>query len=118
MSLQERIEGLRARHQELEAALKDANAHYTNNIEIHQIKKQKLAIKDEIAQLENQLQILPRQFSVGQGPAKSRKDKLLGFQLGSVKYCNSRVHCQFFVEIEISVATKLEMDVTSSALAQ
>ena len=55
MSLQERIEGLRARHQELEAALKDANARYTNNIEIHQIKKQKLAIKDEIAQLETQL---------------------------------------------------------------
>lgn len=55
MSLQERIEGLRARHQELEAALEDANAHYTNNIEIHQIKKQKLAIKDEIAQLETQL---------------------------------------------------------------
>ena len=41
MRLQERIEGLRARHQELEAALEDANAHYTNNIEIHQIKKQK-----------------------------------------------------------------------------
>ena len=55
MSLEERIAGLRARHQELEAALKDANAHYTNNIEIHQIKKQKLAIKDEIAQLETQL---------------------------------------------------------------
>ena len=82
MSLQERIEGLRARHQELEAALKDANAHYTNNIEIHQIKKQKLAIKDEIAQLETQLYVLYRQFFVGQEPAKSRGYKLLGFSTG------------------------------------
>ena len=55
MSLQERIGDLRARHQELEAALKIANTHYSNNIEVHQIKKQKLAIKDEIAQLEAQL---------------------------------------------------------------
>ena len=55
MSLQERIGDLRTRHQELEAALKIASANYSNNIKIHQIKKQKLAIKDEIAQLEAQL---------------------------------------------------------------
>lgn len=55
MSLQERIEALRARHQELEAALEDANSHYVDDVEVHDLKKQKLAIKDEIAELEAQL---------------------------------------------------------------
>ena len=55
MSLQERIEALRACHQELETALKDANARYRDDVEVHEIKKQKLAIKDEIAQLEAQI---------------------------------------------------------------
>ena len=55
MSLQKRIEDLRTRHQELEAALEHANAHYSDNMKVHQIKKQKLAIKDQIAQLEAQL---------------------------------------------------------------
>ena len=55
MSLQERIEALRACHQELETALEDANARYRDDVEVHEIKKQKLAIKDEIAQLETQI---------------------------------------------------------------
>ncbi len=55
MSLQERIKALRACHQELETALEDANARYRDDVEVHKIKKQKLAIKDEIAQLEAQI---------------------------------------------------------------
>jgi len=55
MSLQDRIEALRQRHHELETQLKDVNSHYTDDIEVHDLKKQKLAIKDEIAQLEAQL---------------------------------------------------------------
>ncbi len=55
MSLQERIEALRTRHQELETALDDASSHFDDDISVHELKKQKLAIKDEIAQLEAEL---------------------------------------------------------------
>ncbi|MEK9752992.1 MAG: YdcH family protein [Rhodospirillaceae bacterium] len=55
MSLHERIEALRQRHQELEAQLDDATSHFIDDIEVHDLKKQKLAIKDEIADLEAQL---------------------------------------------------------------
>ncbi len=55
MSLQERIESLRQRHQELESQLDEATVHFTDDIEVHDLKKQKLAIKDEIADLEAQL---------------------------------------------------------------
>ncbi len=55
MSLQDRIEALRQRHEELESALDNATGHYTDDAEVHDLKKQKLAIKDEIAQLEAQL---------------------------------------------------------------
>jgi len=55
MSLQDRIEALRHRHQELESQLENATDHYTDDIEVHDLKKQKLAIKDEIAELEAQL---------------------------------------------------------------
>lgn len=55
MSLHDRIEALRQRHQELETALDDASSHYDDDVDVHDLKKQKLAIKDEIAQLEAQI---------------------------------------------------------------
>jgi hypothetical protein len=55
MSMQDRIEALRTRHQEIETALDDATSHFDDDISVHELKKQKLAIKDEIAQLEAEL---------------------------------------------------------------
>jgi hypothetical protein len=55
MSLQDRIESLRARHQSLELALQDEiHRPLPNEDVIHDIKRQKLKIKDEIHQLEHQ----------------------------------------------------------------
>jgi len=54
MSLTDRIESLRARHQSLEQALQEESHRPLPNEEmIHDIKRQKLKIKDEIYQLEH-----------------------------------------------------------------
>lgn len=56
MSLQDRIESLRARHHALEDAI-DQEIHrpLPNDDLLHDLKRQKLRIKDEIAQLEHTL---------------------------------------------------------------
>jgi len=55
MSLQERIDELKAKHQNLEQALEEENHRpHPDDIQIATLKKQKLAIKDEIASLEAQ----------------------------------------------------------------
>lgn len=52
MSLEERIETLRAKHRALEEAIEAENNHpRPDDLEIHRLKKQKLQIKDEIAAL-------------------------------------------------------------------
>ncbi len=52
MSLTERIESLKLRHQELETALEEqVSRPRPDNIEIATLKKQKLRIKDEILTL-------------------------------------------------------------------
>ena len=55
MNMQERIDDLRAQHQNLEKIL-DAENHRSDHDDIHiaDLKKQKLAIKDQIASLEAQ----------------------------------------------------------------
>jgi len=54
MSLQDRIESLRARHQSLELALQEEiHRPMPNEDLIHDIKRQKLKIKDEIQLLEH-----------------------------------------------------------------
>jgi hypothetical protein len=54
MSLQDRIESLRARHHSLELALQEEiHRPMPNEDVIHDIKRQKLKIKDEIQQLEH-----------------------------------------------------------------
>ncbi|MAH84651.1 MAG: hypothetical protein CBB68_10000 [Rhodospirillaceae bacterium TMED8] len=55
MNLHERIETLRHRHDELQSAINTLSKNYTSEIEVHDLKKKKLAIKDEIAQLTAQL---------------------------------------------------------------
>lgn len=48
----ERIEALKSRHQELEEAIEEENNRpHPDDITILQLKKQKLRIKDQIAQL-------------------------------------------------------------------
>ena len=55
MSLNDRIETLRARHQSLELALQEEiHRPIPNDETIHDIKRQKLKIKDEIYELEHQ----------------------------------------------------------------
>lgn len=55
MSLQERIEDLKAQHENLEKVLDEEHHRpHPDDIHIASIKKQKLAIKDEIASLEAQ----------------------------------------------------------------
>ncbi len=55
MSLQDRLETLRSRHASLEQALlQESNRPLPNNDAIHDLKKQKLRIKDEIFALEKQ----------------------------------------------------------------
>lgn len=52
MSLQDRIEALKAKHHALEAALQEENSRpRPDDAEITRLKKQKLQIKDEIAAL-------------------------------------------------------------------
>jgi hypothetical protein len=55
MSLQDRIEALKAKHHALEVALEAENSRpRPDDVEISRLKKQKLQIKDEIAILSNQ----------------------------------------------------------------
>jgi hypothetical protein len=55
MSLQERIEALRAKHHALERAIEEENSRpHPDDLEIVRLKKQKLQIKDEIAVLSRQ----------------------------------------------------------------
>jgi hypothetical protein len=55
MSLNDRIDTLRARHQSLELALQEEiHRPHPNSEMVHDIKRQKLKIKDEIYQLEHQ----------------------------------------------------------------
>ncbi|WP_415721088.1 YdcH family protein [Photobacterium ganghwense] len=52
MSFDERIEGLKAQHRDLEFALEEeTNRPSPDTVAIAEMKKQKLRIKDEIAQL-------------------------------------------------------------------
>ena len=52
MSLDERIDALKAKHQALETAIEDEfNRPLPDDIQIASLKKQKLKIKDEIADL-------------------------------------------------------------------
>jgi hypothetical protein len=53
MSLQDRIEALKEKHAELERALDDESKRpLPNQDAVHDLKRQKLRIKDEIYQLE------------------------------------------------------------------
>jgi hypothetical protein len=55
MSLHERIEALRAKHHALERAIEEENNRpHPDDLEIVRLKKQKLQIKDEIANLARQ----------------------------------------------------------------
>ena len=55
MSQLERIDELKSRHQDLEKALDEENHRpHPDDIQIATLKKQKLALKDEIASLETQ----------------------------------------------------------------
>lgn len=55
MSLQERIDALRAKHIQLERAIEEENNRpHPDDLEIVRLKKQKLQIKDEIANLGRQ----------------------------------------------------------------
>jgi hypothetical protein len=52
MSHQERLDALKTRHQALETAIAEENAHsHPDEVRISTLKKQKLRIKDEIAGL-------------------------------------------------------------------
>ena len=52
ITVQERIEDLRAQHQDLERMLTDESSrHHSDDQQITEWKKQKLAIKDQIASL-------------------------------------------------------------------
>lgn len=53
MTMQERIEDLKAQHEHLEKVLDEENHRpHPDDLEIANLKKQKLAIKDQIASLE------------------------------------------------------------------
>jgi hypothetical protein len=52
MSLHERIEALRSKHHDLELAIEEEGTRpHPDDLEISRLKKQKLAIKDELASL-------------------------------------------------------------------
>ncbi|QNT69323.1 YdcH family protein [Defluviicoccus vanus] len=60
MSLQERIDALKAKHHALERAIEEENNRpHPDDIEIVRLKKQKLQIKDEIAVLAARLALQP-----------------------------------------------------------
>lgn len=53
MTTTDRIDSLRSRHATLDAKLEDEERRpYPDEITVHDLKRQKLAIKDEIARLE------------------------------------------------------------------
>ena len=52
MSLQERLQALKVRHQAIDTAIAEEHAHsHPDEVRINTLKKQKLKIKDEIAGL-------------------------------------------------------------------
>ncbi|HEC90378.1 MAG TPA: DUF465 domain-containing protein [Alphaproteobacteria bacterium] len=52
MSLNDRIDSLKAKHQALKSAIEEEKNHtYPNEDELHILKKEKLKIKDELASL-------------------------------------------------------------------
>ena len=52
MSLDEKIDALKSKHQALEAAIEEENSRpHPDDIEIASLKKQKLRIKDELASI-------------------------------------------------------------------
>ena len=52
MTVQDRIDALKAKHAELEAEIEEEEGRpLPDNVHVHELKRQKLAIKDEIAQL-------------------------------------------------------------------
>lgn len=52
MSLEDRIQALKTKHQALESAIaEEENRPHPDDVTIHELKKQKLRIKDEIAAL-------------------------------------------------------------------
>ena len=51
MDLDARIEELKIQHHALESALEEAGQRQPDDIEVHNLKKRKLQIKDEIARL-------------------------------------------------------------------
>lgn len=52
MSQEDRIVALRQKHEALEAAIEEMNSRpHPDDVHIHDLKKQKLQIKDEIARL-------------------------------------------------------------------
>ena len=54
MSLEDRVKTLQGKHQDLEKILEDEeNRPMPDNIVIHDLKRQKLAIKDEIVRLKH-----------------------------------------------------------------
>ena len=56
MSKEDRIQALREKHASLEAQIEDENQRpHPDDDRIHQLKRQKLRIKDEIAQISSQV---------------------------------------------------------------
>ena len=57
MALKQRIEALRKRHSQIEALLHDEEIRPASDIvKIHQLKREKLFLKDEITRLSHELQ--------------------------------------------------------------
>ena len=55
MSTQDHIEALRRKHASLEKAIEDENLRpHPDDLHLHELKRQKLRIKDEIALLESE----------------------------------------------------------------
>ena len=53
MALEQRIESLRKRHSHIEAQIQEEETRPSpDNTKLHQLKKEKLSLKDEIARLE------------------------------------------------------------------
>jgi hypothetical protein len=86
MSVQDRIEALKEKHASLERAL-DEEVHrpLPNQDTVHDLKRQKLRIKDEIFQLE-------RQYAPGssRAPKKPERPRLPGFFVARVRPAGGR----------------------------